>query len=92
MPVEIRCCTEDDLDALHELYRQLHAGEKPNLTAQKFSHGFAAMLEYARSVAQAQGCYKLSLTSHAKRTDAHAFYRKCGMVQHGVSFRYELSN
>jgi len=46
------------------------------------------MLEQARSQAQAAGCYKLSLTSNAKRTAAHDFYRKCGMVQHGVSFRY----
>ena len=48
------------------------------------------MLEYAREEALAAGCYRLSLTSNAKRTDAHAFYRRCGMVQHGVSFRYML--
>jgi len=48
------------------------------------------MLEYAREEALAAGCYKLSLTTNAKRTDAHAFYRRCGMVHHGVSFRYEL--
>ena len=44
------------------------------------------MLEHARDLAQAAGCYKLSLTSNAKRTAAHDFYRRCGMVQHGVSF------
>lgn len=49
-----------------------------------------AMLAYARELAQAQGGYKLSLTSNAKRTQAHAFYLRCGMLQHGVSFRYEL--
>lgn len=48
------------------------------------------MLEHARDLAQAAGCYKLSLTSNAKRTAAHDFYRRCGMVQHGVSFRYTL--
>ncbi|HOF88697.1 MAG TPA: GNAT family N-acetyltransferase, partial [Armatimonadota bacterium] len=49
-----------------------------------------AMLEHARELAQAAGCYKLSLTSNATRTAAHEFYLRCGMVQHGVSFRYEL--
>ncbi len=49
-----------------------------------------AMLAYARERAQALGCYKLSLTSNAKRTESHEFYRRCGMVQHGVSFRFTL--
>ncbi len=48
-----------------------------------------AMLEYARERALEHGCYKLSLTSNARRADAHEFYRCCGMVQHGVSFRYQ---
>jgi len=47
-----------------------------------------AMLLFAREQAQARKCYKLSLTSNAKRTEAHEFYRRCGMVQHGLSFRY----
>ena len=49
-----------------------------------------AMLAYARECALARGCYKLSLTSNARRADAHEFYRRCGMLQHGVSFRYML--
>ncbi len=49
-----------------------------------------ALLGYARDLARAKGCYKLSLTSNAIRTDAREFYRRCGMVQHGVSFRYVL--
>lgn len=49
-----------------------------------------AMLEYSCNYAKARNCYKLSLTSNAKREDAHEFYRRCGMIQHGVSFRYEL--
>jgi len=54
-------------------------------------HGIGrAMLEFARGQAQARGCYKLSLTSNAVRTEAHEFYRRCGMVQHGLSFRYAL--
>ena len=49
-----------------------------------------AMLAYARDRALEHGCYKLSLTSNAKRTGSHEFYRRCGMLQHGVSFRYVL--
>lgn len=49
-----------------------------------------AMLEFARGQAQARNCYKLSLTSNAVRTEAHEFYRRCGMKQHGLSFRYAL--
>lgn len=48
------------------------------------------MLAYARVLAKDAGCYKLSLTSNATRTEAHEFYRRCGMVQHGVSFRYSF--
>lgn len=49
-----------------------------------------AMLEFVRERAREQNCYKLSLTSNAKRQEAHAFYLRCGMVQHGLSFRYVL--
>lgn len=54
-------------------------------------HGIGReILAYARELARMHGCYKLSLTSNASRVDAHAFYRRCGMMQHGVSFRYVL--
>ena len=49
-----------------------------------------AMMNFARDRAQALHCYKLSLTSNAQRTNAHAFYTQCGMMQHGVSFRFAL--
>ncbi|MEN6357581.1 MAG: GNAT family N-acetyltransferase [Armatimonadota bacterium] len=49
-----------------------------------------AMLEYARELAVQNGCYKLSLTSNAARTGAHCFYEECGMIRHGISFRYVL--
>ena len=48
-----------------------------------------AMLEYARATAQAHGCLQLSLSSNARRTDAHEFYRRCGLAQH-VNFRYKF--
>jgi GNAT superfamily N-acetyltransferase len=49
-----------------------------------------SMLEFARQKAVEQNCYKLSLTSNLKRTNAHAFYEHCGMQRHGYSFRYIL--
>lgn len=49
-----------------------------------------AMVEYARQIAEQNGCYKLSLTSNAARTGAHCFYEECGMIRHGISFRYVL--
>ena len=49
-----------------------------------------AMLEFARDLALARGCYKLSLTSNAKRADAHEFYRRCGMLQAWGDFRFSL--
>jgi len=49
-----------------------------------------ALLAFAREQAQARGCYKLSLTSNAVRAEAHEFYRRCGMTQHGLSFRFTL--
>jgi GNAT superfamily N-acetyltransferase len=49
-----------------------------------------AMLEFAHGRARKEGCYKLSLTSNAARTEAHEFYRRCGMTQHGVSFRFSF--
>lgn len=132
MPIIIRECSEADLPVLHELYRQLHEGEKPNPSLEVLHEGFMAMLtfpgcrvyvaegegqvmgtftlyilpnltqgcrpaaiienivvdvsfrgqgigramlDYARSVAQEHGCYKLSLSTNARRIDAHAFYR-----------------
>lgn len=48
------------------------------------------MLEHAKRLAEERGCDKLSLTSNAKRDDAHGFYEHCGMVRHGYSFRYVL--
>lgn len=41
--------------------------------------GFGRVLmEHAESVARERGCYKVSFTSNAKRTDAHGFYEHLG--------------
>jgi GNAT superfamily N-acetyltransferase len=51
--------------------------------------GGAMMAEAMRLAAQA-GCYKLALSSNAKREDAHRFYRSLGFRQHGVSFWIDI--
>ena len=38
---------------------------------------------------RAKGCYKLVLSSNAKRERAHAFYESLGFERHGYSFRIE---
>jgi GNAT superfamily N-acetyltransferase len=48
------------------------------------------LMEQAMAVAQARGCYKLALSSNAKRVDAHAFYEHIGFTRHGLSFHVPL--
>jgi GNAT superfamily N-acetyltransferase len=48
------------------------------------------MMEHAMRLCAAAGCYKLVLSSNARRTSAHAFYESLGFAQHGVSFHVEL--
>ena len=44
------------------------------------------MMQFAMQRAAEAGCYKLALSSNAKRLDAHRFYRGMGFEQHGISF------
>ena len=44
------------------------------------------MMHYARERAARNGCYKLALSSNAKREAAHAFYESLGFERHGYSF------
>jgi GNAT superfamily N-acetyltransferase len=48
------------------------------------------MMEHAMRVCAAAGCYKLVVSSNARRTSAHAFYESLGFEQHGVSFHVKL--
>lgn len=48
------------------------------------------MMEHAMAQAVYEGCYKLALSSNAKRVGAHIFYEKLGFVREGVSFYIEL--
>lgn len=50
-----------------------------------------ALMAHALQQARAAGCYKLALSSNARRTQAHAFYRSLGFDQHGLSFLIETS-
>lgn len=47
------------------------------------------MMAHAVQQARAAGCYKLALSSNAKRVAAHAFYESLGFAQHGLSFVIE---
>jgi GNAT superfamily N-acetyltransferase len=49
-----------------------------------------AMMAFALEACRQKGCYKLMLSSNAKRTRAHAFYESLGYERHGYSFRVNL--
>jgi GNAT superfamily N-acetyltransferase len=54
-------------------------------------HGIGrTMIGFAMERARAEGCYKLMLSSNAKRERAHAFYEALGFERHGYSFRVAL--
>lgn len=47
------------------------------------------LMAHALLQARAAGCYKLALSSNAKRQAAHAFYESLGFQRHGLSFVIE---
>ena len=52
-------------------------------------HG-EALIEQAVEEARRAGCYKVSLTSNKRRTEAHRFYERLGFVQTHEAFRINL--
>jgi GNAT superfamily N-acetyltransferase len=50
----------------------------------------AAMMRFALACCREKRCYKLVLSSNAKRVRAHAFYESLGFERHGYSFRVDL--
>lgn len=50
----------------------------------------AALMRDAMARAAAKACYKLVLSSNAKRDRAHAFYEHLGFRRHGISFWVDL--
>ena len=47
------------------------------------------LMAHALQQAREAGCYKLALSSNAKRQAAHAFYESLGFQRHGLSFVIE---
>ncbi|MCY1554110.1 ribosomal-protein-alanine acetyltransferase [compost metagenome] len=47
------------------------------------------LMAHAIEQAREAGCYKLALSSNAKRQAAHAFYESLGFQRHGISFVIE---
>ena len=48
------------------------------------------MMDFAVARARDKRCYKMVLSSNAKRERAHAFYERLGFERHGYSFRLTL--
>ena len=44
------------------------------------------MMRFAMQRCAARGCYKLALSSHLCREEAHRFYEALGFGKHGYSF------
>jgi GNAT superfamily N-acetyltransferase len=54
-------------------------------------HGIGqAMMEFARRKGIEKRCYKLVLSSNAKRERAHKFYEQLGYERYGYCFRLDL--
>ena len=49
-----------------------------------------SMMRFAFQTARAKNCYKISLSSNAKREAAHEFYTTLGFQRHGYSFLLRL--
>ena len=48
------------------------------------------LMAHALQQAREAGCYKLALSSNAKRQAAHAFYESLGFQRHGLSFVIDI--
>lgn len=48
------------------------------------------LIEWAIDESRRQGCQLVQLTSDAKRTDAHRFYRRLGFTDSHVGFKLQL--
>ncbi|MEJ2344189.1 MAG: GNAT family N-acetyltransferase [Gammaproteobacteria bacterium] len=50
-------------------------------------HGIGKqMMQFAMDRCREAGCYKMALSSHLQREQAHAFYESLGFRKHGFSF------
>jgi GNAT superfamily N-acetyltransferase len=76
----------------------IHAGgwccelEGVHVRADRRSRGIgAAMLAEAERIARERGCYRIQLTSNARRVDAHRFYEAQGYEATHRGFKKSLS-
>ena len=49
------------------------------------------MMRFAMAACVARNCYKLVLSSHIRREQAHRFYEGLGFRKHGYSYLLDLS-
>jgi GNAT superfamily N-acetyltransferase len=50
------------------------------------------MMQFAMARCRERRCYKMTLSSNAKRGRAHLFYEQLGFERHGYSFRIALED
>ncbi len=50
------------------------------------------MMKFAMERSREKGCYKMVLSSHLRRENAHKFYESLGFKKHGFSFVVELNS
>lgn len=75
------------LDNIAHSGRPFAVVEQVAVTTRRQNAGIGRqMMHHAMDEARAAGCYKLILTSHVGRLDAHAFYDKLGFERHGYGF------
>jgi GNAT superfamily N-acetyltransferase len=48
------------------------------------------MMNFAMEISREKGCYKMVLSSHLRRENAHRFYETLGFKKHGYSFVVDL--
>ena len=65
--------------------------EAVRVAAERRGRGLgAAMMRWAIAEAERRGCFRVQLTSHAQRRDAHRFYERLGFVASHVGFKHDL--
>jgi GNAT superfamily N-acetyltransferase len=81
------------LDLAHLQHQGGHVAEieSVHVAAERRGEGIGSrLLAAAVAWASARGCYRVQLTSHAERIDAHRFYAANGFVASHVGFEQHL--
>ena len=83
------------LDLAHLQHRGGHVAEieSVHVAAERRGEGIGSkMLDAAVAWASSRGCYRVQLTSHVERADAHRFYSSNGFVASHVGFKRYLGD